>query len=752
MIYATATAKKQDRQRRYQAAARAAALTRPEAIDLVINRLESYGNHQHEIPRRVTLVRHDPAVAGGEQLFIDQVPVPQEAFHYDAHAKTLRWEGAFGGGQLHLSHNGTGAVGAIGGASAAVSVSAGAQAQFSCAVATNCGASYVTQGDKTTGFAWDPDSAEWKSAAWVADRLLLTYVVQQTSPILPPTFAFTFEDRQTGAIPWKPMVGSFIAALQLGQQGGQMVWNLTFKSSVAPDPDRGTTPTGPDTVYPYWLQAVEDAAAASINGVMEIDDLAPKGVLVGLKGTRVSPMVLGYYRTSPGKAPFAVFDGRLHAGGQPLANSCLVGDTLHWHGLDAAHQERLGLPARGSLTFDRHGTKAADPARGVKVRRLGSDDALRGIAQHGDLHPVVSAAMTAQGEALTAAATSPSIYGLLAMTPFGQDSQGAWGDVVQEGVRSDLQEIMNSFVPSNIWNLLFPGVSQPSLSGELAIVAHTPVSGWPDPTAWYQQLGTAVMSQGMANGSDSNCQNLNGPRAGAWLKQEVANSAVYQAHSQLLFQYRWAQRFPQMTDYLQDQQNNAAAYEATIDQQTSASILDINNNVFVDPSSPANLKTDLIAEVNAMAAYAKTNQLYWAFAYFTYNTAPAILANIAMQMMVNTGSSDGTTLARLFQQNITVLTALDPSGTFAQYYNKTINTFMASNILPSMYGFSGDADDFSLIKEYLQTFVNQNLQSEDAQIAAAANQLQAILGQDDSEAMLKASIEALVSFSNIISD
>ncbi|MBF0309378.1 MAG: hypothetical protein HQL56_07625 [Magnetococcales bacterium] len=728
----------------------AAKRAQPEAIDFVIHRMATYGNSQKEIPRRVTLIRHNPAAPGGDLLYLDQTPVPREAFHYDAHDKTLRWQGLFGGGQLHLSHDGKSAVGAVGSAQSAVSVSGGAVAQFSCDVALNCGASYITDGSKVTGLTWDTSSSDWKNASWVANRLLLTYSVQKTDPILPPTFTFEFADLQTGAIPWDPVLGNFTASLALGSKSGQMVWNLVFKSTIAPDPDKGDACTGPDTVYPWWMQAVEDAAASTINGVLEIDDIAPNGKLVGFQGNRVNPMAQGYYQTSPRMAPFAVFNGKLHVDGQPVANSRMQGGTLFWQDLDSSHQQRLGLPARGMLKFDAHGSRALGSAPLLKATRLSSDNAIKSIAQHNDLHPDLHASLEAQSESLTD--SSPTIYGLLAMTPFGQDSSGAWGDQVQEGVRADLQEIMNSFVPSDIWNLLFPGINQPILTGELATVANSPVAGVADPIAWYKSLGTAVMSQGMANGSDSNCQNLNGQRAAAWLKQEVANSAVYQAHSQLLFQYRWGQRYNTMVDYLNDQRDNAATYATQIDAHLQSAITDINTNVIVDASSPANLKSDLIAEATAMADYAKTNQLYWAYVYYLYNTAPAILANIAIQLSISTGSSDGTSLARLFQQNITVLTALDPSGTFAQYYNKTINTFMASNILPTMYGFTGDADDFSLIKEYLQTFVNQNLQSEDAQIAAAANQLQAILGQDDSEAMLKASIEALVSFSNIISD
>jgi hypothetical protein len=117
-------------------------------------------------------------------------------------------------------------------------------------------------------------------------------------------------------------------------------------------------------------------------------------------------------------------------------------------------------------------------------------------------------------------------------------------------------------------------------------------------------------------------------------------------------------------------------------------------------------------------------------------------------MGTSTGSSDGTTLTRLFQQNITVLTALDPSGYFAKQYNKILNVFLCTNILPSMYDFSGDAESFSILKEYLETFVSQNINSEDKDIANAATQIRDILAQEDADKFLRDSISMLKEISS----
>lgn len=152
------------------------------------------------------------------------------------------------------------------------------------------------------------------------------------------------------------------------------------------------------------------------------------------------------------------------------------------------------------------------------------------------------------------------------------------------------------------------------------------------------------------------------------------------------------------------QRGSTQAWAPAIDARVNKCIADIQQNVIPDSSSP-NLIPDLIAQVKEVGGYAKTNNLFWAFAYFTYNTSPGILANIAMTMAMHSGNNDGSALTRLFQQNASVLTALDPSGYFTKRYMKMLNTFLATNILPSIFGFLGDAMSFDLIKEYLQVTI-----------------------------------------------
>lgn len=712
----------------------------PEYHDLVITRRTSFGNRKGELPSRINLLILDPLKADHDLLFIDQVPVPSEAWSYDKHDKILRWKGLYGGGQIHISHKGRGGTGVIGKAGNEISVQIGVKTQFICSAALDCGIGYNAE-----SLIWDPSSPEWQKADWIKNRLLLSYISTTSDSLGSSSYTFEFEDKETGAPLWDPKSSECSAKMTLDDKG----WHLSFKAFFVPD-DKGDNPaTGPDSVFPYWLMSLEDLAVSTINGAMSVDGSPPDSKFVGIQGERVAPSSVGYYQVSNDKAPFAVFDGKIHLNGKPVGESCLYGKVLRWRKMDDEHSERLGLPPEGELEFIEDGAIAGNNQ--LKIERLSASAAMKAIQEHDYYHRDINEMLEAQMKALQD--PTPSIYDLLAMTSFSQikqpDGSLAWGDVVQAAVRQNLSDIMNSFIQPDIWKLLFPGTPQPTLSGDLAVVANSPVSGVPDPAAWYQQLGTAVLTQGMANGSDKNCKNMNGPRAAQWLKQQVANSEVYKEHGQLLFQNRWADHNPRFTDFLQDQYDNAAAYEAVIDEAMQTSIDEIKQSVVADPSSP-DLIQKLINDVETDALYAKTCQLYWAFAFYTYVTAPSILANMALEISTSTGSDDGSTMSRWFQTNIAVLTALDPSGYFAQQYNQTINIFLTTNILPSMNDFYNDDGTFSLINEYLKEFVDQNIKNEDQDIANAAAQIQDLLAQEGADAMLQASIDALSAFSEAI--
>src|SRR6185437_14166814 len=361
----------------------------PEMHELIVQRMDTPENSMAEIPSKVILVRPTPEDKRNDLLYVDQVPIPREHFSYDPHDKVLRWRGAYGGGDLHFGHDSRGAVGVIGGdALQFVSVQVKTSVTFLCDAALGCGISYITgRGGVITGLHWNPDSLEWKNAKWVKDRFLLHYSSDQSNPLQPPDFTFLFEDLQRKTLPWDPMPGDFGASLTAGDHQGRFVWNLDFKTFGPPPKDAGKPFAGPDSVFPYWMIAREPFSISEISGAMQIDDYAPQGNLVGFRGTRVLPMVAGYYRTDDEHAAFGIFGTHICVDGKPAHRCNVTADSLSWTNLSSPLQQKLGLPAAGGFNFDNSGQTGTGADTTPTIRRLSAAQALQSIAVHQDFYP-----------------------------------------------------------------------------------------------------------------------------------------------------------------------------------------------------------------------------------------------------------------------------------------------------------------------------------------------------------------------------
>lgn len=707
----------------------------PEFYHFSISAMKVPGNTAKNLPEFITLLRPLPGDPSKDQLFIDQVPVPARLWSYDPVDRKLLWRVSFGGGHLNILQNGKGAVGVVGSGAELSSVKASCTNHFDCDIALSAGAVYTASGTVITGMSWDTASPAWTTAVWIANKLRVSYTYTPGSGMQGPETSFFFEDLQTTDT-WTPFAGSYEGSIGISGQNNQIVWNLDFLSSIAPEPDGGGVPGGQGDLFPYWLQAVEDAAGAVINGAMNLNDPSKEGSIPpsGLRGVRSNPAVAGYYQTDASNWPFGIFGGSLYIGEKKIDGAFVRENTLYINNPDPAMLQKTGLPEKGVIHFSDNGEPTGLSADSG-IKRLDTPSLLPALLAFKDAGPGISAASVL----LTGSDPALTITTLQAMNPYTQNEAGAWYDQVQQAVTQGLQGIMNSYIPSDMWNMLFH-TEQPVLTGDLATAAATAVPNVSNPAAWYQSLATAVMTQGLANGDDDNCRNMNGPRAAAWLKKQVSTSNVYYTHGQVLFKLKWQELFPLTNDFLDDQNNNAATYSPLIDQQIQLSIQDVNANVAPDPSDP-DLIPDLIKELQDTGNYAKQNNLYWAMYYYVYNTSPGLMANIGIQLTMDTGSTDSSALSRLFQMNVAVLTALDPSGYFAKQYTKTLNIYLATNILPSMFGFDGDLMNYTVVRQYLEAFVSGNLNNENADIAKAANDINEFLSDKDAALMLQACID-----------
>lgn len=702
-------------------------------------------------PSQLLLIRGHENDSSTDQLFIDQVPLPREAWTFDKRERILSWHHLYGGGRLYIAFDSNSCTGVVGNAVRPVAVQGSSQAQFTCDVALNCGVGVVMSGNSIESLTYDPASAAWRDADWVPDRLQLTYTCTYVSKMLPPEFAFEFADLETDGFPWQPDKGSFTADLYLDQVGdGPMVWELYFHSDSTPPPDRGfNPPTGPKTVFPFRLEATEDSLGLGIAGAMLTEAPTDEGVKVGIQGVQTSNFINGYYLAKGSNEAFGIFNGKMVINGKPVPHTYVGKKGLHYKNLGPDLQKRLGLPASGLFQFNGNGHTGTDESNNIKISRLSATNAIAYLKQAASLHPDIAQTLhTIQQDQVN---PSLNIIDLLNMTPYRYVDNG-WTNVVQDAVTDDMGIIMNSFIDPTMWNLLFPGQAQPVLSGNLARIANSPVPGVSDPTAWYTSLSTAVLTSGMANSDNKNAVNMNGPRASAWLQSEVSTSKVYYYHAQQLFADQWNYFNNSFPLFLQDQIDNAEAYNVEIDEQTEISKNDILANVSTNGASDPKLIPDLIANLEEMGQYAKDNKLYWAFATYTYVTSATMFSNVQLQLSRHTGNTEGSTLSRWFQQYSTVLTALDPSGYFAQKFNADFNLYLSTNIMPTLYGFNGDAMDFDLIRDYLQTFVDENINNEDAQIQKAAAEIQAIIDGENGMEILRESIAVIQEAADIIDD
>lgn len=705
----------------------------PTAHNFVIREMATGGESQAAILKRIVLLRPNPLDPSKDQLFLDQTPIPRDAWSFNPKDRNLNWRGAFGGGgHLHLTPDGLGAMGNIGSPRDTRSVIGETRIEFNCDVAPNCGVAYISSGRKMTDMEWDPDSDLWKNADWTKgkNRLKLIYTVIPGEDGDPAALSFEFHDTQATDEMWSIAKDDDPGSINIGKgNGGEQLYILRFENPSPPL----------KSVYPSKMIAHEGLFLSDIDGALQID-IAGSGnegiqhELWGLKGVSASPMDAGYYRTSADAAPFAVFDGSLVIGGKPVANSRLSGSLLTWNNLDLEHQKRTGLPENGSLLLNQAGASAAEDPSHTKAHKLATSDAIDAIAKHSDLHGDVHKQVVAIKQTLGDGKLN--IHTLQNIQMYNDKNE----DVIQAALTQDLSEIKQSRIPTDLWKLMFGTKQQPTLTEELATIASTVVEGGPDPTDWYKSLATASLTSGLANGDDENCKLMNGPRASKWLQTQMANSKVYYQHSQLLFHYEWKKKFEFTQSFLDDQKTVNPQYDSEIDHIVSKWVAEINK--ISDPSGT--VKSKLIKQVTDVGEHAKTKKLYWAFMYYKRVISTTALGQY--KLLVDSPTDDGSAITRVFQQHMAVLTALDGSGYFAKQFISRVNEYLAFNILTTQFDFQGSVEDFDIVKQYLQNFVKNNLESGDADIKAAAQKLHEALLSGKIDPFLRTSLFTLAAY------
>lgn len=731
----------------------------PRIYDLSISRINSKNSEGIAIPKRISMVYVSEGDQSQNALFIDKTPIPNTIWRYDILENVIRWEHIFGGGEIRLTSDQKGGQGVVGlGNLKSAGIRATATVQFRCNTAEFPCVDEETcpikpEGDGAVSkLNWYPDSDEWKNGCWHSERLLLQYISHQESPDGPPVVDFTFTDLAANT-DWVVGENGSSGTGQIGMGIGSdgLTKFLVHFSGVPVPPipmgyiptDTDCSPSGrfPTAVWPFFLDAEEDAGAVVIEGAMHTVFPYPSSKNVGFQGIREFPTVTGYYRSNRSDTIFGVFDGKIEVNGEVVAKGHVTNNTLFWSELSQDHQRALKLPAQGQVRFDPTGSRTAGRHQPIRIERVSAEEAIDRLSENDSYHPAIGKSCRSYSK--NTKSGDLSILELSAMTPFDQDENNVWYDAVQERVTDDFFDIMVDAIPDDLWESLFgpSGYERDPLTGEVALISNIGTENYPVPSVWYESLSTAVLTSGMSEGDNDNCKLMNGPRANQWLQQEVPTSEVYEAHGLELFSLRWPEVEENVNTqkYLDDQAQGTQAQKDEINQWREFEKADIDQFVVDEIDEDGNSVNQQLKDVVDEAAdYALDNDLYWAHKHFAYLTQTSVMANIET---ILADPTDNTKLSRYFQQNSCTLTALDKTGFFARQYNLMFNTFLGESILNSMYGFEGDIVDFSIIVQYLETFVDENLESANEELREMAEAIDEILQAENAEEILHDSID-----------
>lgn len=676
------------------------------------------------VPEVITLLRPTPENPAAEQLFLDRQLVPRDMWSFDPHDAVLSWTGQYGGGRLRLAPDLCTGSGLIGAVTEELAVQVVYRKNFICKVAADAGAVAIVDGNTVKGLSWDPTSVKWEKASWGKDVLQFRYEYEPGDPPADPAvLKVEFDDKRCTSNTWDPGTpgSEYSVRLYADMDGGTVGWKFDFVLTGGATPIAGCD--AQNSLYPYRFHCRQPFSADSLTGAILVGAGDAKGKVLGVQGKHVSSEVTGYYQLiSEGTthAPVVgLFDGWLYVDDQPVSEAAVIGNDLVWQDLPARVQEATGLPGEGTLSFGGDGASATGPINGLQAFRLTGSELSAVLAQAPQRYSALQSVVAAPA---TTVPKSLDIATLLAMSPFAQNDKNEWYDAVQKGVREDLHTITSKHIPQEMWKLLFPDSNQPTLDGYRAQVASTKVDG-KDPAPWYASLSTAVLTQGLAGCSDENCAKLNGKRAEAWLRDQVAVSNVYLKHGDLLYQYQWKKipRNSSTPQFLADQAKNTKEQQEIIDKYVNKWINEMKESVSGDGAMLKKLET-LIKEIGSVGKQGK----YWAFLYYYRATHATTWANLKAAV----DNPDKTMLTRLVEQNISVLHALDSSGYFARKYIEALHVALSTTIFLQLIDFKGVLVDFNLIKLYLQKFVEKNINSTDTKIKEQAQKLKQMLDEE----------------------
>lgn len=563
---------------------------------------------------------------------------------------------------------------------------------YSCDLSTDAGAYVVKEGAAYT-LKWDTTSSDWEKATWISDVLTFSYWLEKNGKV---------GDQQL----WKTVVAFNDPNTSRAWNGGAFSSNIdanrlfTFNVNPGSNPntdDRSSLEDGIKTVFPYQMAFNFDELAANITGgAMLCSHYSVEGDVYAMQGRSQNLHAVGAYSLLSDKGEkigkVATHSRKLVVGDKTVPVSGMSGNRLWWKGLSPEETKTSGLPASGFVEFSSGGHVIKHSSFGV-----------RGIRQLAPTEALVSE-------------TSLQLQDLLSMNPYAFDDEGNVVDLIQQNAMEDFYKILQYYMPSDdLQNFI---ADNPPDIGEIRDIAEDDKM---TNSQWYGSLSVPYLVQALAQGGTDNVAKLNARRAQAILKQATATSAVYKDQSAKLYSYEWEKKFPLMTQFLEDQRDNAASHKSAITDDAAQWEADISEGLeeTTDPDEKEEL--DQMKKIPQDAATNGKEGKYWAYMFFRYLSSPNYLTMLRMQMMDGNTSQ---TITQDIQRYAAILSILDPTSYFAEQFVNVIGIYQLSSLLPSILDVSGNLEDYTFFMQtILEAFIDKYIDSEDPQMKDQATKI-----------------------------
>lgn len=694
-------------------------------------KIDSFINKMSKIPEHITLVTPNQNNINSYNLFVGSQPVARENWTYDKDTHILKFKQGDGetllGGHLRMVKDMTSGYGLLQIGDALFNVQIHVKpVTYDMKVATTS-AAYVAGTSTNPQLKWDAGSDAWKNASWSDNNMRFTYGIESAGTIAGQPVYFikcAFEDLVTNE-KWEPVYGTYIAYLST-----DLMLTFSLNTGYFPQPD----PSNPFLTFkskrfPYLLNAQLDSMAITYNGAMLCEQPNLMGTVYAVQGTYDNSSVNGLYTLVHDKMPsgvsqhvIAVHDGKMLIDNEKVTTSSQTGNRLEWYCLPEHMIEKAGLPSEGYLQFSPDGSNIIGGSNNAQGYRISPNEGIKLQNKLSHLPNLRKTLAKAAGQTGTNQ-NSLNFMDLFNLDQFQKDQNG-WYDSIQQNSMKDFYDIIQYYMPSDL-RQQFVSPNPPNLDATVKGISQMPGKSGTPASTFYNTLSTAYLTGMLSQWvTEADSKYLNGIRANKWISKQTGISDVFAVQGPQLYANRYIEKNPIVTQFINDQNDNAAAYSGVIDEDVAKWKQEMKDTVEADDEQ----MTELLNSLDDIAAHGKNNQ-YWSYVMLRYTLTPGFL-NMLQVISFNPGGIDGSEFMRRVQRTAAVLNVLDTSSYFTEQFVYNIQIFQMSNILPQLIDYSGDLDSYSYaVNAIILQFINDYVNSPDPNMQEAAKEFQQLMEQ-----------------------